>query len=181
MRNRPLVFGLVVALAIVGAVILVRSRHPGAPSGGDTSKPGPAPAAAQTLPAFSLPDISGNRVDSSLFHGKPTVVNFFATWCPSCRDEIPGFVAAYDRYRDRGLEVVGIALDTDTRRHLPGFIESYRVTYRVLLGDMATMQAFGAGPGIPATFFIGRNGRIVSVHVGYMAPDAFDSEVLKLL
>ena len=94
---------------------------------------------------------------------------------------IPGFVAVYDKYRDRGLELVGISLDTDTRGNLPGFIASHRIGYRILLGDIATVKSFGWGSAIPATFFIGKGGDIRNVHVGYMDRDTFDREVQKLL
>lgn len=181
MKKAPLALGIVAALALAGAAILISSRQPGVPSRPAAPRAAPAPAGPRTLPAFSLPDISGNRVDSSVFRGKPTVINFFATWCPPCREEIPGFVAVYDKYRERGLEVVGISLDADTRGNLPGFIMSNRIGYRVLIGDTATVQAFAWGSAIPATFFVGKDGEIRNVHVGYMDQAAFDREVQKLL
>ena len=143
--------------------------------------PAVAPSGPRTLPAFSLNDISGNRVDSSVIRGKPAVINFFATWCPPCREETPGLVAVYEKYRNRGFELVGISLDTDTRANLPAFVMNNRIGYRVLLGDIATVKAFDWGSAIPATFFVGRDGRIRNVHVGFIDRETFDREVQKLL
>jgi peroxiredoxin len=76
---------------------------------------------------------------------------------------------------------VGISLDTNTRGNLPEFIARNRIRYRILLGDAATAQTFAWGTGIPATFFIGKDGKIRNVHVGFMDRDDFDREVRKLL
>ncbi len=181
MKKTHVVSGIALFLALAAGVAWYLGPRGGPPA--RRSAPGSAPDSSgkRTIPPFSLPDISGNRIDSSRFAGKPTVVNFFATWCPPCREEIPGFVAVHEKYRDQGLEVVGISLDTDTRANLPGFIASNRIGYRILLGDIATVKSFGWGSGIPATFFIGRDGEIRDIHVGFMDRDAFEREVKKLL
>lgn len=181
MKKAPLILGIVAALAIAAGVAWYSGHRTGSPGTGTPSSSAPAPAGVRSLPAFSLSDISGNRIDSSRFLGKPTVVNFFATWCPPCREEVPGFVAVHEKYRDRGFELVGICLDTETRANLPGFILSNRIGYRILLGDAETMRAFGGSSAIPVTFFIARNGEIRNVHTGFMDRDAFDREVQKLL
>ena len=181
MKKTPLILGIVAGLAVAAGVVWYSGHRAGAPQSKDASRSAAATSGKRTMPAFSLHDISGNRIDSSRFSGKPTVINFFASWCPPCREEIPGFVAVHEKYKDRGLELVGISLDTDTRGNLPAFITSNRIGYRILLGDIATVQAFDWGSGIPATFFIGKDGQIRTVHVGYMDRDAFDREVQKLL
>jgi thiol-disulfide isomerase/thioredoxin len=114
------------------------------------------------------------------FLGKPTVINFFATWCPPCREEIPGFVEVYDKYRGSGFEIVGISFDTDTKGDLPAFMMENRIGYRILMGDMATARAYGVNP-LPTTFFVGKDGRIMNVHVGYIDKETFEREVRKLL
>ncbi len=182
MKKTPIILGIVAALALAGAaIVIVSSRHPAAPPREEAPKAAPAPPGKKTLPPFTLADFSGNRVDSSLFRGKPTVVNFFATWGPPCREEIPGFVAVYEKYRTQGLEVVGISLDEDTRGNLAEFIASHRISYRVLLGNVDTVKAFAWGSAIPATFFVGRDGEVKNVHVGFLDRDAFEREVKKIL
>jgi len=174
----PLILALVVVLAVV--ILLYRSRHPGP----DAVKTGPGMAGLsgmKTAPSFSLPDTNGNIYSSAQFAGKPAVINFFATWCPPCREEIPGFVEVYNRHKEKGLEMVGISLDTDTRENLPGFLMNNRIGYRILFGDLATTRAYGGVSALPTTIFVGKDGEIKNVHVGYMDKNAFDREVMKLL
>lgn len=181
MKKSPLVMAGVLFLAFTGALVLYQAAHRGKPGGsaGATGRSLPAPGTA--APSFSLKDISGNVVESSRFLGKPTVINFFTTWCPSCVEEIPGFVDVYNKYKDQGFELVGISLDTDTRSVLPAFIMNHRIAYRILVGDIATTNVYGGVSSLPTTIFIGKDGRIRNVHVGFMDRDTFDSEVRKIL
>ncbi len=185
MKRTSLVLGGVLLLGLAGALIPYRTAHRGNPAVGngtmDDAFPKGSLREGMAAPSFLLKDISGNVVDSSRFSGRPTVINFFATWCPSCRDEIPGFVDVYNKYKDRGLELVGISLDTDTRENLPGFIMNHRIGFRILVGDLATTKAYGGVSSIPTTVFIGKDGMIKYVHVGYLDRDAFDREVEKIL
>ena len=175
----PLILALIVVLA--GAFLLYWNRQPGP----DAEKPGPGtatgPSGSRTAPPFSLPDTNGNIYSSEQLAGKPAVINFFATWCPPCKAEIPGFVEVYNRHRSEGFELVGISLDTDTRGNLAGFLMSNKVGYRILFGDLATARAYGGVASLPTTIFVGKDGEIKNVHVGYMDKDAFDKEVRKLL
>jgi peroxiredoxin len=173
---------LVLVLSGVVAFLVGGTGRRSGPEGAPV-RPGPARAASPGMPApeFSLTDISGNRVASSRFLGKPTVINFFATWCPPCREEIPGFVAVHRKYRDRGFEMIGISLDTDTRSDLPGFIARNRIEYRILFGDLATILAYGGGTALPTTVFIGKDGVIRDIHVGFIDGKSFEREVRNLL
>jgi peroxiredoxin len=175
----PLILVLVVALA--AAFLLYRNRQPGPEVG--KAGPGTAagPSSLRTAPAFSLKDTNGNIYSSAQLAGKPAVINFFATWCPPCREEIPGFVEVYNRRRSEGFELVGISLDTDTRGDLPGFLMSNKIEYRILFGDLNIAKAYGGVSALPTTFFVGKDGVIRNVHIGYMDKDAFDKEVQKLL
>jgi peroxiredoxin len=148
---------------------------------GEVTRGRSLPLKGSAAPSFSLRDVSGDVVVSSHFLGKPTVINFFATWCPPCVEEIPGFVDVYNKYKDRGFELVGISFDTDPREKLPAFVKTHRIEYRILLGDQATARAYGGVSYLPTTIFIGKDGRIRNVHVGYLDRNAFDSEVRKLL
>ncbi len=177
MKKAPWILVVAVAAIVAAAVVWYSGRRQAEPP----RRAATAPAGPRTVPAFSLTDISGNRVDSSVVRGKPAVINLFATWCPPCREETPGLVAVYDKYKGRGFEVLGISLDTDTRGELAGFVAGNRITYRVLLGDIDTVKTFGAGPAIPVSFFVGRDGVIRHVHVGFIDRDTLEREVQKLL
>ena len=171
----------VLVLSFTGAFLLSSTSPHRDPGDGGGATVGAALSAGATAPTFSLKDVSGNVVHSSRFLGKPTVINFFATWCPACVEETPGFVDVYNKYRARGFELVGISLDTDTRQELPAFVLNYGIEYRILLGDLATTRAYGGVSSLPTTIFIGKDGTIRNVHVGYLDRDTFDSEVKKLL
>ncbi|MGB7631087.1 MAG: TlpA disulfide reductase family protein [Candidatus Deferrimicrobium sp.] len=175
----PLILALVVVLA--GVLLLYRNwqqeqKVTEAETGTTTGTSG-----SRTAPAFSLKDTNGNLYSSAQLAGKPAVINFFATWCPPCREEIPGFVEVYNRHKENGFELIGISLDTDTRENLPGFLMSNKIGYKILFGDLATARAYGGVSVLPTTFFVGKDGEIKNVHVGYIDEDAFDKEVMKLL
>lgn len=184
MKKQSILLAAVLLLALAGAVahhLATPGRRAGTSTAPGRSGAGRATAPGMPAPEFSLMDINGNRVSSSRFLGKPTVINFFATWCPPCREEIPGFAEVHRKYRDRGFEMVGISLDTDTRSHLPGFIAGNRIEYRILLGDLSATRAYGGVTSIPTTFFIGKDGVIRNIHVGFIDLESFDREVRKLL
>jgi peroxiredoxin len=175
----PLILALVVVMA--GVLLLYRNWQQGrevtiAETGSTTGLSG-----LRTAPAFSLRDTNGNIYSSAALAGKPAVINFFATWCPPCREEIPGFIEVYNKHREKGFELIGISLDTDSRESMPGFLMSNKIGYRILFGDLATARAYGGVSALPTTFFVGKDGEIKNVHVGYMDEDAFDKEVKKLL
>ena len=168
----PLILALVVVLAV--AILLYRNRQ----AGPETAA---GPSALRIAPPFSLKDTNGNIYSSDQLAGKPAVINFFATWCPPCREEIPGFLEVYDKHREKGFELIGISLDTDSRESMPGFLMNNKIKYRILFGDMETARAYGGVSALPTTFFVGKDGMIKNVHVGYIDKDAFDKEVMKLL
>jgi len=181
MKKLPLFLAGILALAFIAALPWYRGWQPAS----QNAREGPAPmaggGAGRMAPPFSLRDISGNSISSTRFAGKPIVINFFATWCPPCRQEIPGFVEVYNKYRGNGFELVGISLDMDTKGNLPAFLTQNRVEYRILMGDMATARAYGGVSTIPTTFFVGKDGIIKNVHIGFLDKDTFEREVRKLL
>ena len=168
----PLILMLVVVFA--GALFLYRNWQAGT---GTTA----GPSGSRTAPPFSLKDTNGNIYSSAQLAGKPAVINFFATWCTPCREEIPGFVEVYNKHKEKGFELIGISLDTDTRENMPGFLMNNKIEYKILFGDLATARAYGGVSSLPTTFFVGKDGEIKNVHVGYIGKDAFDKEVMKLL
>ena len=111
---------------------------------------------------FSLPDLQGNMQNFSQWNDKVVVLNFWATWCPPCRREIPDFAAVYQQYRDQGLVIVGVG--TDDRRKVAGFVKQFKVPYPILVGENTAMKIsyqYGNHTGaLPYTIIIDKKGII---------------------
>jgi len=128
----------------------------------------PAPN-TEKAPPFSLKKSDGETITLSSLRGKVVILNFWATWCGPCRAEIPGFVEVYQQYKLKGLEIVGVALDSDGWKAVTPFVEKYDIKYTVVMGDEETIQRYGGINAIPTTVIIDRKGDIVARHVGYMS------------
>lgn len=138
---------------------------------------------SQYRPGFKLPDLDGKMRDVNEWNGKVLVVNFWATWCPPCRREMPDFIDMQEKYGAQGLQFVGIALDEVTK--VQDFIDTMGVEYPVLVGGDDAMQAaiaygnsFGA---LPYTAIIDRQGKIVSVFRGEVKRDQAEELIQTLL
>ncbi len=109
------------------------------------------------------------------------ILDFWATWCPPCRAEIPGFVELQKQYAKQGFTVVGVALDQGGVEAVKQFAHKMRVNYPIVLGNEKVMGDFGGVEAIPATFVIDRQGRIVGKHVGLTDREEFEKEIKPLL
>ena len=119
-------------------------------------------------PEFILEDLNGNQISLSDYEGKVIFLNFWATWCPPCRNEIPGFVEAYEKYKDKGMEIIGISLDRISRESLLQFVEKYKMDYPIAFGTQKLLLDYDPGQYIPTTFIIDKNGKIKHKHVGFL-------------
>lgn len=142
---------------------------------------GPA-VAADRMPQFALPSVHDNVViDSRSYQGQTLLINFFATWCPPCRKEIPSLVTLQKKYGPRGFAVVGISTDEGGSALVARFAEKMGVNYPVLLGDPQTMKNFGGIIGIPTTFLVNSQGIIVRRYEGYTEQKILEKELDRLL
>lgn len=131
-------------------------------------------------PDFTLNDLSGKPVTLSSYRGKVVLLDFWATWCDPCRDEIPRFVALQDTYRDRGLQIIGVSMD-DAPQPVREFQQQFRMNYPVVMGSARVGELYGGILGLPVAFLIGPDGRIYSKHFGAMDISAFEREIVPLL
>lgn len=136
---------------------------------------------AKTAPAWELKDVSGKTIKSSDFAGKVVVLDFWATWCPPCREEIPGFVELQKQYADKGLAIIGVSLDQGGPSVVKDFIKENHINYPIVMGDDAIVSAYGGIEGIPTTFIIDRDGNIAGQHVGFTPKEAFEAAIKPLL
>lgn len=132
-------------------------------------------------PDFSLRDLRGRTVTLSDYDGKVLVLNFWATWCPPCRAEIPDFVEAYDELSGEGLEIVGVTVEDISAEDLEGFARGLKMNYTVAFGTEEIVRAYRPGQYIPATIVIDRGGVIRHRHVGAMNKNALLKVVSPLL
>jgi peroxiredoxin len=135
----------------------------------------------QPAPAWELKDLDGKAVKLADFKGKVVILDFWATWCPPCRKEIPGFVNLQKKYGDKGLVVVGVSLDEGGTAAVKPFVQKMGMNYPVVMGDQKTVAAFGGIEAIPTTFVIDREGNVVTAHQGYADEATFESEIKPLL
>ena len=112
-------------------------------------------------PLFSLKDLRGNTVRLEDLRGKVVLLNFFATWCAPCRQEIPDFVQFHKKFKDKGLEIVGVSLDMEGGAHLNAFANHYGITYPIVMGTRKMVFHYGDIKGITNSYVIDRNGMIV--------------------
>lgn len=114
----------------------------------------------QKAPDFTLPDIEGRPVSLSSYQGKVVLIDFWATWCPPCREELPLFQELHNEYRDKGFEIVGISMDENAADVVPGFLERRNIKFTNLLADARIEELYGPIVGLPTTFLIDREGTI---------------------
>jgi thiol-disulfide isomerase/thioredoxin len=140
--------------------------------------------ASNRIPATEISASFLNHQDVYLsqLKGKVVLLNFWATWCPPCRMEIPSLVKMKNTYQSKGLEVIGLSVEVNNKQpkeYFDKFISDSQINYPVGLATMETMRGYGINP-IPATFFIDKSGRVAyKMEGGY--PEEYIIAVVKKL
>jgi peroxiredoxin len=133
---------------------------------------------------LTFKDLQGKRVTLSDYKGKVILLDFWATWCPPCRKEIPGFIELYNTYKSRGLVVIGVSMDdAEDTPDVKRFASQLKMNYPILLGfgrEDDLKPAFGELP-LPTSFVIARDGRICARHDGFTATEQVEGEITALL
>lgn len=132
-------------------------------------------------PAWKLQDVNGAAVTSEQLKGKVVVLDFWATWCPPCREEIPGYIALQKKYGQDGLALVGVSLDQAGPGVVKEFAAKFGINYQMLMADDAVIAAFGGVEAIPTTFLIDRSGKIRDRKVGSEPTEEYEKKIKALL
>jgi peroxiredoxin len=154
----------VVALALPVAFLLFLGAA--LPRGGHSQSNFPK------APDFKVTDLNGKSISLSDYEGKVLFLNFWATWCPPCRAEIPDFVEVYGREKPKGLEILGISLDTKPKDVVVAFVEKLKINYPVVLETRSATEKivldYEMGNAIPVTIVIDKKGRVRAKQVGQL-------------
>ena len=175
-----------VLIVIIGVVSLMiyagarLSRQTAAQSGGAPPEEASSLKPGSTAPDFELKTVDGKPVKLSSYRGKAVLLNFWATWCGPCKIEIPWLVDFYKQYQPNGLEIVGIAMDSE-HDEIPKFVKDMNINYTILEGTENVSDAYGGLSGYPVTFFIDRNGKIVNVVYGLKGHSDLEDDIKKAL
>ena len=170
-KNIIIVFGAALALA-AGTALFRGNTLQAQENLATTGKP---------APAWKLKDLAGKEVSSEQFKGKVVVVDFWATWCPPCRAEIPGYVELMKKYGKDGLVIIGVSMDEGGPDVVKAFAGKFGVNYPMVMGDDKMLAAFGGIEALPTTFLIDRNGQIRDRKVGAEPTEDYEKKIVALL
>lgn len=130
---------------------------------------------------LTLKDIQGRYIRLSDYRGKVVLINFWATWCPPCRTEIPDLIRLQREYRSRGLQVIGVTYPPQKLAEVRRFVRRAKVNYPVALGAKETKLLFTQSETLPMTIVIGTDGRIQDIIEGILLPEEFEQKIKPLL
>ncbi len=132
-------------------------------------------------PDFSLLNLSGDLVNLSDYSGKVVIINFFATYCPPCRMELPDFVTLQKKYSRRGFTVLGISVDTEPEKILPPFVERMHINFPVLIATSKVLRDYGNIYALPVTFILDKDHKIYKKITGMVNQDELEPIIEELL
>lgn len=158
-------------LAVVAGWLVSRQPSPGFQR---------IPAGRHPAPAWSMTDLDGRVVTSNDLAGKIVVLNFWATWCPPCRRELPDLEAFHQTHRERDVVVLGASTDAGGTNVVLGFLRGRSITYRQLMATPEIQSTFAVSS-IPSTWIIGRDGRVEARYLGALTTEELSRAVAPLL
>ena len=170
-----------IVIAAVGAVSLAAGIYFGIEKGSSDARSDSLASAA--LNGLALPDADGKEQRIDQWRGKVVIVNFWATWCAPCREEMPEFIKAQTELGPKGLQIVGIAVDQPDK--VRQFVAEIGLNYPALVGGFGAMELSRAlgntVMALPFTVIVDRNGAVAHTQLGVLKPDKLNSIVKQLL
>ncbi len=149
------------------------------PKSTHSARPDVGPKVGNQAPDFNLKSLDGKSVRLSDFRGKPVLVNFWATWCPPCREEMPTLEKAYQKYRDQGVVFLGIDKQEDAET-VRKFVSQNGYSWTFLLDSDDQVGRSYYVSAIPTSFFIDRQGIVRDIYLGSMNPALLDAKLAKI-
>lgn len=134
-------------------------------------------SAVASAAGFSFQDTQGKKHTLAGYKGKWVVVNFWATWCPPCLEEIPDLIALHDKHKDKDLVVLGVALDYRNSQQVKEFADQMFISYPVILGTYESAAQVGAVNGLPTTYLFNPQGKMVAYNVGALTRQAIENYI----
>jgi thiol-disulfide isomerase/thioredoxin len=136
---------------------------------------------SRKAPALALKDLRGRKLRLSDYKGKVVLLNFWATWCPPCRAEMPDLIRMQREYRSKGLQVIGVTYPPQEVREVRQFVRKLGVNYPVALGTKETKTLFDKSETLPVTIVINRQGNIIDRIEGILLAEEFEQKIKPLL
>jgi peroxiredoxin len=128
-----------------------------------------------TIPTFSWIDENNREVTLESYKGKVIVINFWATWCGPCKNEIPDFVQIYSKYKAQGVEILGVSLDSEIElNELAQFVGENDITYQIIHDNGDLQNAYGGIKAIPTTYIIGKDFKVKNHFVGALTEEQLE-------
>lgn len=168
------------ARTLCAAALLALSLHPGVALAQGANPALQEAKERKPAPELGLQDTDGKPANLRDYRGKVVVVDFWATWCHGCKQEMPWFAAFQRKFGDQGLSVIGVSLDDEGWKAVKPFLQKAPVPYRIVLGNDSTAKAYGIG-NMPDTFLIDQQGRIAAAYIGMVDRDGLEKNIQKLL
>jgi thiol-disulfide isomerase/thioredoxin len=175
-KKLKIIAGAIAAVALAVGLYFVNARWIVPATARKVDAAGKHPDA----PVFDLTDLTGARLSLADYKGKVVLLDFWATWCGPCREEIPSFVEMQQKYASQGFSVIGVAMQ-DSPESVNKFYKEFHLNYPVAMGNATVGSLYGGVFGLPTSFVIGRDGRIYAEHTGTTSPSVFESEIKQLL
>ena len=135
----------------------------------------------QPVPPFLVRDLDGNVISTADWNGKVVLMNFWATWCPPCRVEIPFLIQLQKKYKDDGLLILGISLDDAPVDEVKEFAKATGMNYPIIMRSRELLMEFGGVPALPTSFLVNKEAKVVQKHEGLFPGALYETEVRALL